>query len=233
MFSRSFVAAAAALCVVAVSGAAQADRRQYLVTYGYYTPQKGEIEVEQWTESFVPKDGGSSYRSRTEFEYGVTDRLAASLYFVNKKPAGESFGYDETKLELRYRLNEPGNKFWDTAGYAELARPSDSEEPYEVEVKGIFSHEFPKFNLTLNIIGEKELKAGEKVELGYAAGIAPDMSGRIRYSLEAFGGEDEHYIMPALWISPGKRQNLGIGVAKGLTSGSDNIQVRTLYAVEF
>ncbi len=56
----------------------------------------------------MPKSGGSSYRSRTEFEYGVTDRLAASLYLVNKKRPGESFAYDETKLEPCYRLNGPG-----------------------------------------------------------------------------------------------------------------------------
>ncbi len=100
-------------------------------------------------------------------------------------------------------------------------------------MKGIFSHEFPKFDLILNIVGEKELKAGEDVEVGYAVGIAPDMGGRIGCSLEVFSGEDEHYIMPALWIRPGSRQNFGIGVARGLTSASDSVQVRTLYAVEF
>jgi hypothetical protein len=224
---------AVALCLVFVSGVAQACRRQYLVTYGYYTPEKGELEIEQWTDSYTSHGGGSALQSKTEIEYGITDRLMTAVYLVNKKPDGGSFDYAETKLQVRYRLNEPGRHFWDTAGYLEFVRPNDSEEPYEMEMKGIFSHEFPKFNLSCNIIGEMKLRGGEEIVLGYAVGIAPHMTGRTKYSFEVYGKEGKHYIMPAVWISPGKRQNIGIGVAKGLTGSSDDIQIRTLYAMEF
>ena len=148
--SRRLLAGLAALCVFLAGGVAHADLRPYLVTYGYYTPEKGEIEVEQWTDSFTDRNGKTGYLSRTELEYGVTDRLAASLYLVNKKPSGGTVVYDETKLEMRYRLTQPGKRFWDTAGYLEIVRPRDSSEPYELEIKAILSHEFPKFNLTLN-----------------------------------------------------------------------------------
>ncbi|MDO8588284.1 MAG: hypothetical protein Q7T82_14745 [Armatimonadota bacterium] len=213
-------------------GAACADRRLYLVTYGYYTPVKGEIEIEQWTDGFVERGGGTAYRSRTEIEYGVTDRLAAALYLVNKRPVGGPWNYDETKLQLRYRLTEIGKRFWDTAGYLEIVRPNDSAKPYEMEAKAIFSHEFPKFNLSLNLIAEKELVSGAETEKGYAIGVAPYAKGRVRCSLELFGGEHKHYVMPALWWSKGAR-NMGIGLAAGLTPDSDRLQVRTLYAVEF
>ncbi|MHB1459259.1 MAG: hypothetical protein ACYC0V_20305 [Armatimonadota bacterium] len=223
----------ATLCVVLVSGVAQACRRQYLATYGYYTPEKGELEIEQYTDSYVSQDGDTTLQSKTELEYGITDRLMTAIYLVNKKPDGGSFDYAETKLQVRYRLNEPGRHFWDTAGYLEFVRPNDSEEPYEMEMKGIFSHEFPMFNLSCNIIGEKKLRGGEEIVLGYAVGIAPHMTGRTKYSFEVYGKEGKHYIMPAVWLSPGKRQSIGIGIAKGLTGSSDDIQVRTLYAMEF
>ena len=234
MFRGILLAAlAAASGALILSGVAQADRRQYLATYGYYTPEKGEVEIEQWTDAFVPKHGSTSYRTKTEIEYGITDRLAAGLYFVNKSSGGGPLKYNETKLELRYRFNEPGRQFWDTAGYLEIVRPNHSDDPYETEVKAIFSHEFPKFNLSLNIIGEKELAGGEEIELGYAVGIAPHLTGRTNYSFEAFGSDNSHYVMPAFWLIPGPRQNIGIGIAKGLTKDSDKFQVRTLYTIEF
>lgn len=233
-FSRKLMAGLAVLSFVfGVGGIAHADLRPYLVTYGYYTPEKGEKEIEQWTESFTGKDGKTDYRSRTELEYGVSDRLAAALYFVNEKPYGESVKFDETKLELRYRLTQSGDRFWDIAGYVELAQPGDSGEPSEIEMKAIFSHEFPGYNLTLNLIGEKEMESGSNTEFGYAIGIAPYQQGRMKYSIEAFGGEDGHYVMPALWISPGANQNIGVGLAAGLTHSSDRLQVRTMYAREF
>ncbi len=233
MFTRNIVSAIAiSLCIMFIGGVAHADRRQYLATYGYYTPEKGEIEIEQWADSYIPKNGGTTFRTKTEIEYGITDRLMAAVYFVKKKTPGDRFHYNETKLETRYRFNEPGQNFWDTAGYLEFVRPDDSTEPYEMEMKGIFSHEYPEFNLTLNIIGEKKLRHHEKTELGYAVGIAPHMTGRTKYSLEVFGSNGKAYIMPALWITPASKQSVGIGIAKGLTGSSDNIQVRTLYAIE-
>lgn len=74
---------------------------------------------------------------------------------------------------MRYRLTQPGEQFWDMAGYIELTKPSDTGEPSEIEMKAIFSHEFPGFNLTLNLIGEKEMESGSKTEFGYAIGITP------------------------------------------------------------
>jgi hypothetical protein len=227
------VGLAAVVGVLYAANPSKADARSYLVTYGYYTPEKGEFEIEQYTDSFNKKDGGSDFRSRTELEYGVTDRLAASLYAVNGRPEGGSWGYEETKLELRYRITQPGKRFWDTAGYLEFVRPNESDEPYEMEAKGIFSHEFPKFNLTVNLIGEKELAPGEEIEKGYAIGLSPHSTGRTNYSLELYGDEDAHYIMPGFWVVPGKKQNIGIGVAVGLTGDSDRLQVRTHYAMEF
>ena len=224
-------AAALGMTVIALRGA-QADIRQYLVTYGYYTPVKGEKEIEQWTESFHERGGGTALRSRTELEYGVTDRLAAGLYLVNSRPAGGHWEYEETKLELRYRLTELGHRFWDTAGYLEFVRPNDSDEPWEMEAKAIFSHDFAKFNLTLNLIGEKELEPGTEVTKGYALGIAPRRKGHVGYSVELFGEEHEHYVMPGIWWTRGSK-NIGLGLAAGLTDDSDRFQVRTLYSVEF
>lgn len=216
-----------------MSGMAWGDRRPYLVTYGYYTPEKGEVELEQWTEGFAEKDGGTAYRSRTEIEYGMTDRLATAIYLVNKRPVDGSWNYAETKLELRYRLTQPGRRFWDTAGYLEFVKPNASDEPCEIEAKGIFSHEFPKFNLTINLIGEKEMTSGAETEWGYAIGLAPYRIGRTGYSVEIYGAGDAHYVMPAVWLSPGPNRNLGIGVAAGLTHDSDRLQIRTIYAYEF
>ncbi len=233
MFRKMLLFATATALITAIGGVVHADKRQYLATYGYYTAEKGKWEIEQYTDSFFAPNGDTTLQSKTELEYGITDRLMTSVYLVNKKPDGESFNYAETKLQFRYRLNEPGNQFWDTAGYLEFVRPSDSEKPYKMELKAIFSHEFPKFNLSANIISEKKLEGGQKVVLGYAVGAAPHMTGRTKYSFEVFGKEGKHYVMPTLWISPGEKRNFGIGIAKGLNGRSDSTQLRTLYLMEF
>lgn len=224
---------AALVCALAPQEAAYADPEIYLKTSKYYTPVKGELELEQWTDIFRENDGRSSYRSRTELEYGITDRLAGAIYFVSGHPVGEAWRYEETKLEMRYRITQPGNRFWDTAAYVELVKPNDSDEPYELEMKAIFSHEFRDHNLTLNLIAGKELEPGAKIEKGYAIGVTPHPKHSTNWSFEVFGMEHEHYVMPAFWFAPGRRQTAAIGLAAGLTGDSDNLQLRTLYLIEF
>ena len=122
-----------------------ADRRYFGRSYLAYTLPKGAFEFELWNTGRIGKDMGYFYRfqPRFEFEYGVTDRLSASLYFNFDQTTAEnnlfdskSFGFSSSSIELRYRLTNPGEFFVDPALYFEFAYGGDE---LEYETKAIFS----------------------------------------------------------------------------------------------
>src|SRR3569832_2159445 len=71
------------LAAAALAAPARADNRHFAFVYEAQTPQKGELEYEQWTtyarKSFEdPKY--SSVMFRHELEYGITDKWMGALY---------------------------------------------------------------------------------------------------------------------------------------------------------
>ena len=139
-----------------------ADRRYFGRSYLAYTLPAGGFELEVWNTGRIGKDMGYYYRfqPRFEFEYGVTDRLSASLYFNFDQVTSEKnsfspkpFGFSSTSIELRYRLTNPGEIFIDPALYFEFAYGGDE---LEYESKIILSRRFEDFVTTLNINSEIE-----------------------------------------------------------------------------
>ncbi len=139
-----------------------ADRRYFGRSYLAYTLPSGGFELEVWNTGRIGKDMGYYYRfqPRFEFEYGVTDRLSASLYFNFDQVTSEqnsfeskSFGFSSSSVELRYRLTNPGEIFVDPALYFEFAYGGDE---LEYESKIILSRRFDNFITTLNINSEIE-----------------------------------------------------------------------------
>jgi hypothetical protein len=143
-------------------GNSLADRRYFGRSYLAYTLPAGGFELEVWNTGRIGKDMGYYYRfqPRFEFEYGVTDRLSASLYFNFDQVTSEqnlyeskSFGFSSSSVELRYRLTNPGDIFVDPALYFEFAYGGDE---LEYESKIILSKRFENLITTLNITSEIE-----------------------------------------------------------------------------
>jgi len=139
-----------------------ADRRYFARSYLAYTLPSGGFEFELWNTGRIGKDLGYYYRfqPRFEFEYGVTDRLSASLYFNFNQITAEknsfsskSLGFSSTSFELRYRLTQPNEIFVDPALYFEFAYGGDE---IEYESKLIFSRRFGNLITALNLSSEIE-----------------------------------------------------------------------------
>ncbi|MDP2035734.1 MAG: hypothetical protein Q8L04_00005, partial [Ignavibacteria bacterium] len=131
------------------------------------------------------------WQPRFEVEYGVTDRLTASMYFnFNEvKSSGnafapKAFGISTTSFEFRYRLSSPDEYFVDPALYFEFGYGGDK---IFYEPKILLSKRFGKVSTALNLISEIERapmssKTESKFEI--TAGIAYELNSNIAVGLE-------------------------------------------------
>lgn len=162
---KLFVFSALFISLFVFRSTAFADVRDYLVTYPYGTPYKGELELELWNDFNSDKDNPDlTYnRHQIELEYGVTDRYMAGLYAVFFKRA-ETTKLEEIKFEQRYRLANKGEFIFDPALYIEYIDRNASGKKNILEGKFIISKDFGKLNFTSNLIWEKKLASGEPWE---------------------------------------------------------------------
>ncbi|MBI2252271.1 MAG: hypothetical protein HYU63_05975, partial [Armatimonadetes bacterium] len=77
----SLVLSTAFAVIFLLYSSVHADVRDYLVTYPYGTPFKGEWELELWNDFNTDKNNADlTYnRNQIELEYGITDRYMAGL----------------------------------------------------------------------------------------------------------------------------------------------------------
>ena len=230
---RLLVSLSALIVVIVMAAPASADVRQYVWTYNYMTPVKNEVELELWYD-FQKKEDFTLSRPLAEVEYGITDHWVAGLYGVLVKEGSDSWKFEEIRLEQRYRLFDPGVLPVDTALYFEY-KHNFVEDVNEIEGKIILSKDFGKFNSTLNLIIEQELKSKEDEEYGYAGGVSYPISDLIRPGVEAFGnwkgGQSEHYIGPSVLVYLGKTW-VNAGVGFGYAKDSDDLQMRVILSHE-
>lgn len=111
-----------------------ADTKFFARSYAAYTLPAKALEFEFWQTGRIDKGAGYYYRwqPRFEVEYGVTDRLTASMYFnfnevksSGNTYAPKSFAVSTTSFEFRYRLSNPGEYFIDPALYFEFGYGGD------------------------------------------------------------------------------------------------------------
>jgi hypothetical protein len=134
-----------------------ASERRFAFTYEVTTADKGELELENWvTWQFHHGRNGEPNRHefdfRHELEYGITDRLQASLYFadwhINDHPGGEDrVHYDDAALEVIYRLSSPATDFLGSAVYGEIRGGPDF---LEFEGKILLQKNFGKWIAAYN-----------------------------------------------------------------------------------
>ena len=150
---------------------AQPHRRDFPFTYDWYQPGKGEKELELKSRH---RGRDASFQQQIEFEYGISDRLMIAPYVVFERGRGENLRYAEVKLESRYQLGKFKTNRVLPSLYLEYARPRRGASV--VEGKLILS----RFNkrgddLSLNLIAERELESGAKIERQYSIGYARDL----------------------------------------------------------
>lgn len=227
----------AVLAALAAASPAQAHLRNYLVNYGYYTLEKGRVEVEAYTD-YRRTDSGDPdtglFLHQTEVAYGFTDRLTLGAYGVFL----ENTGFTAGKAVARYRFAEKGRWPVDTGVYFEVIKANGTKSANEVELKALFSKDFGALNTVANVLlgFEEEIEpSGEKeweVEPALTLGAAYPM-GRVTPGIELLLAEDKSQVIPGLYIDllPEIRLNLGVGV--GLEKKTDDYQLKSILEVEF
>lgn len=170
-----------------------ADEKKFARSYTSYTLPARGLEFEFWQTARIDKGAGYYYRwqPRFEVEYGITDRLTASMYFnFNEvKSSGNSitpkpFGLSTTSFEFRYRLSNPGEYMLDPALYFEFGYGGDK---VFYEPKILLSKRFDKFEAVINLVSEIErAPANSKTESKFeiSAGLAYDFNPNIAVGLE-------------------------------------------------
>lgn len=145
------------LYLISTAGAAKADQRNYVWTEEYSTPAQGNAEIE-FFQTAVTQDkhvhSASDWTQQIELEYGITDRLSASLYEVYQQTGGSSsLTYVGYNLELRYRIAEKNVLPVDVLLYAE--HEVNSLDGNAFEDKLILAKDVGKLNVAYNQIYDR------------------------------------------------------------------------------
>ena len=229
--------------------------------YGYKTRKMGEVELVYFNNYFLKSDLNQTFFNRElpmeghlshsfEIEYGFSNRWTVSLYVDAEQPKGEKVRFTRLRsVFFRYRFFEKGDRFFDTAIYAEYYIPRKSyKNEEELEVKLILEKDLgSRGRIVLNPSVEKAL-SGPEVEEGlkfnYAAGLYLNPAQWMRLGVEFFGkmGEIAHYsgisnkrhwVFPSMKLKLLGRIGWDVGVGFGLTDVSDDIIIKNILSIVF
>jgi len=117
IFNRNWIA----MTALVLSQAAQADESLLGYVKGAETLPKGSVELDQ-TFTYRDDKGAGSYRawdSKTEIEYGVTDRFTAVDGYL---PGNENYSMKPSGVETSFKYNflSPAKDDFGLAGYLSL-----------------------------------------------------------------------------------------------------------------
>jgi hypothetical protein len=256
---------------------ASAQERAYFVTYDHYLEEPGNLEVAVATTTGVPRAGHSAYTAPwLELEYGVTGWWTAELYWEGVTTLRDGSGFAGWRWENRFRplrgehrvtpvlyieyesLNEASRIQKEIVGSGPLAfEPITDlrrEHAHELEGKLILSSVVGPWNVSENVIVEKNLSENEGLEFGYSIGASRSLGGlasgtmcrfcreNFVVGVEAYGGlgssvdrmldETRHFIAPVLAAHVTGRSTLKLSVGFGLTETSDRYLLRVGWAHE-
>jgi hypothetical protein len=258
--------------------AAAAQERAYFVTYDHYLEERGNLEIAVATTTGIPKNNHRAYTAPwMELEYGLTGWWTAELYLEGVTTRGDGHALTGWRVENRFRPLRDEHRF-NPVLYVEYENINEAtriqkeivgagsmpfepiaelrdEHAHELEGKLILSSVVGAWNLSENLIFEKNLSASEGVEFGYSVGASRSLgtlakSAPCRFcpenfviGVEAYGGlgstqaferaEQRHYIAPVVRWRIADRATLRGSVAFGLTETTDRYLFRMGFAYEW
>jgi hypothetical protein len=253
---RSCFAPLAALTFIVCSSLpVYATERHFTFTYEVTTADKGELELENWVtwQFHRGRDGAPNTHAfdvRHEFEYGITDRLQASLYFadrhINDHPGGDDrVHYDDAALETIYRLSSPVTDLLGSAVYGEIR---GGPELVELEGKILLQKNFGKWIIACNALLEGRWVGehlGEREgEFAQTAAVSYEISPRFTVGAEALHEIDipdwDKAEKSVVWAGPNASLRFGhwYVTVTALARLSDNraephVQTRLITGFEF
>jgi hypothetical protein len=271
--ARPFVFAA--IVVAATLSTKLQAQENYFVTYSQELEEPGNLEIAAKSVTGSPKGGNPFVATALEFEYGLKTWWTTEVYLDGQTTAGESTVFTGFRLENRMRpllrehwinpvlyfefedINGADKVLLEVVGHDTradfLTRNNRSEEEREAEFKLILSSNFKGWNVSENMIAEKNL-AGTPWEFGYAVGASralalavsakPCKFCRENFALgaEMYGGLGErysfgladtsHYLGPVLTWNIPRGPTLRLSPNFGLNSNSNGFLFRFMLSYE-
>jgi len=239
------------------------------VTYSHQMEEPGNLEVGVRSVTASPKGGNAFLAHAFEFEYGVKAWWTSELYLDSQSTANESSLFTGFRWENRFRpllrehwinpvlyiefenINSADKSLLEVVGHdmrnGFLERNDRHEKKREAELKLILSSNVKGWNISENMIAEKNL-AGEPWEFGYAVGVSRPLAliasakqcvfcrENLSAGAEMYGGLGErysfglrdtsHYLAPVVeWRVPGST-TLKFSPGFGLNSNSQRFLFR-------
>ena len=176
-------------------GVAAAQELPYFVTYSHHLEEPGNLEIENKTAIGHPPESNLFLGSSVEFEYGVTGWWTSELYLDGQSTANEATTFTGYRLENRFRplmrehwinpvlyvefedINGANKSILEVVGHdgapdlVTHVHESSSEKLREAELKLILSSNVHAWNISENLIFEKNL-TNAPWEFGYALAAA-------------------------------------------------------------
>lgn len=271
MGRQKMIALAILACLIIWARPVRAQERAYFVTYDHYLEEPGNLEIAVATTTGVPKNNRAGYSAPwLELEYGFTGWWTTELYLEGVTTRGDGHGFTGWRWENRFRplrgehrlnpvlyieyenISEASRIQKEIVGSGGLAfGPIDDlrrEHAHELEGKLILSSVVGLWNVSENLIVEKNLSADEGVEFGYSVGVSRPIgtlaSGtnchfcaeNFVLGAEAYGGlgstegfdssEQRHFVASVLGWHLTARTTIKMSAGFGLTSASDRYLLR-------
>jgi hypothetical protein len=187
---RFLILGACGCAWLCTAGIARADYKAFAHVYPYFTQPQGGKEIEIWTS--LETGDLSNFAATTliqqniELEYGITDHWDVSFYSIFQQAPQEDYRLDAFSLETRYRFAERGQWPVDTEVYLEFERPTDFNEPSEIEGKLILQKGYKRLFTQLNLISEFKLTNGQQYGylLGADGGLGFEVTPAFRFGVE-------------------------------------------------
>ncbi|MCB2077649.1 MAG: hypothetical protein KDE55_08120 [Novosphingobium sp.] len=146
--------------------------------------EKGEPEFEVIYGALEggPEDGEDVIK--LEAAYGVTDKLKLGILAEFEKEIGSGREAEGIGIEAIYELGSAGGIDFAVYGEYEFGLSGHTDK---VETKLLVQHDRGPLDVRFNLIAEKELESGAKVELEYAASADVAAFGELRLGIQAYG----------------------------------------------
>jgi hypothetical protein len=260
--------------ILAVSSALHAQEN-YFVTYSHEMEEPGNLEIAAKSINGAPKNGNAFAATALEFEYGVKTWWTSEIYLDGQTTAGESTVFTGFRWENRVRpllreywinpvlysefenINGADKVLLEVVGHDSradfLSRNDRSEKKREAEFKLILSSNFKGWNVSENIIAEKNL-AGNPWEFGYALGASRALAlaasaqacrfCRENFALgaEMYGGlgdrhsfglrDTSHYLGPVVTWNIPRGPSVRLSPSFGLNDNSNGFLFRFMISYE-
>ena len=235
------------LFVAFFTAASRAQERPYFVTYSHEMEEPGNLDIEVFSVVGKPPAGSRFLGSNIEFEYGVTAWWTSEFYLDGQITQHDSTIFTGYRWENRFRplLRE----YWINPviyiefenisadkvlrevvghdGKNDLLEPNAearTDKERELELKLILGSNYRGWNISENIIAEKNL-SNEPWEFGYALGVSRPLglaasaqnctfcAEKFQAGVEMYGGlgdrysfgtsQTSHYLGPLInWAAP-------------------------------